>query len=109
MEIIAMESRAYRELISKIDRITKYINKRESQEQRDEVWLNDADMIKLLGISKRTLQRMRTDNVISYTKTRRVCRYRLCDVERAMRENLIFCDAATLAEFHREYLLRNKR
>ena len=66
MEIITMESTAYKELVEKIDRIAGYVRDSERSKKGDgaDVWLCNEEVMSLLGISRRTLQRLRA---VSYT------------------------------------------
>lgn len=108
MEIITMESAAYKELTAKIDLITGYI--RRSEEKKDEaaveVWMSSRELKGLLGISTRTLQRLRDNKRISYAIFGGACRYPVSEVERLVKESIYNCDAQTVEEFKRNYLLR---
>lgn len=57
MEIITMESTAYKELVEKIDRIAGYVRDSERSKKGDgaDVWLCNEEVMSLLGISRRTL------------------------------------------------------
>lgn len=109
MELITFESRTFKELVNKIDRIASYIAKCEtptSDEQKD-IWLDSNELAELLKISTRTLQRLRKDNLISYTMLRGKCLYRLSDVEKSLRERLIPSDPKTLEAFRKRYMLKS--
>ena len=95
MEIITMESAAYKELTAKID-----------LKDAAEVWLSSRELKGLLGISTRTLQRLRDNKRISYAIFGGACRYPVSEVERLVRESIYNCDAQTVEEFKRNYLLR---
>lgn len=51
MEIITMESSAYRELIEKIDKIAGYVRENERAKKKDtaDVWLDNKEVMGLLG------------------------------------------------------------
>ena len=68
MEIITMESTAYKELVEKIDRIAGYVRDSERSKKGDgaDVWLCNEEVMSLLGISRRTLQRLRDGGRIRY-------------------------------------------
>ena len=51
--------------------------------------LTNDDAAKMLGVSKRTLQRMRSDNRIDFIRIGRQCRYQLEDIERLIEERTI--------------------
>lgn len=110
MEIITLESSAYKELIGRIDRISAYIEKQEKQrEQQDsntEVWLTTRQVMAMLNISQRTLQRMRDSNRIAYSFAGHNCRYHLKEVERFIREGIIIGDPERLEEFKHNYKAR---
>ena len=63
------ESKTYQELVRKIDKIAGYIAKCENpgSTEENEIWLDSNELAELLKISTRTLQRLRKDNLISYT------------------------------------------
>lgn len=111
MELITFESKTYQELVRKIDRIAAYIAKCETAntEQDKDIWLDSNELSDLLKISTRTLQRLRKDNLISYSMLRGKCLYRLSDVEKSLRERLIPSDPKTLEAFRKTYMLRSSK
>ena len=110
MEIITMESSAYKELMEKIEKIAGYVreNEREQAKKKDtaDVWLDNREVMLLLGISRRTLQRLRGSGRIGYAIFRGACRYPFSEVERLIKESVFNCNPQTLEEFKRNYLLR---
>ena len=110
MEIITLESSAYKELIGRIDRISAYIEKQEKQRQeqsdRTEVWLTTRQVMAMLNISRRTPQRMRDSNRIAYSFAGHNCRYHIKEVERFIREGIIIGDPERLEEFKHNYKAR---
>ena len=108
MEIITMESTAYKELVEKIDRIAGYVRESEREKKKDtpDVWLNKEQVMSLLGISRRTLQRLRESKRLGYAIFRGACRYRLTEVERLIEESVIDGNPQRLEDFKRNYLLR---
>jgi len=110
MEVITMESRVYKDLIDKIDKISVFVVKCEAgikPQSNDEIWLDSQEVANLLRISTRTLQRLRAENLISYAILRGRCLYKLSEIERGLNERLITCDPHTLDEFRKNYLLSN--
>ena len=103
-----MESTAYKELVEKIDRIAGYIRESERTKKKDmpEVWLNREQVMSLLGISRRTLQRLRDSKRIEYAIFRGACRYHLSEVERLVEESVIDGNPQRIEDFKRNYLLR---
>lgn len=102
-----MESSAYKELMEKIERIAESVTRVEPRkEPRPDVWLSSADVMVLLGISRRTLQRLRDSRRISYAILRGACRYHLSEVVRMVEESIVPCRPERLEEFKQHYLLR---
>lgn len=108
MEIITMESTAYKELIEKIEQISVYVRKNEQQKEDNkvDVWLNSKEVASLLGISLRSLQRLRESGQIGYAIFLGNCRYHFSEVERLVGNSIFNFNAQTLEEFKRNYLLR---
>lgn len=108
MEIITMESTAYKELVEKIDRIAGYVreNERSKKGGGADVWLCNEEVMSLLGISRRTLQRLRDGGRIRYAIFRGACRYHFSEVARMVEESVVECNPQRLEDFKRNYLLR---
>lgn len=108
MEVIQMESTAYKELMEKIDGIAAYVRKSEKRmrEEDTEILLDNEQVAALLQISKRTLQRLRSEKKISYYMVRGNCRYSLSEVERLVHESIVFGDPKRLEEFKQNYMVR---
>jgi hypothetical protein len=108
MEVITFDSKAYHDLTAKIERIADYVLKKETvPDKEEEIWLDSFEVSDLLHISTKTLQRLRKDNLISYTILRGKCLYKLSEIERGLNERLITCDPQTIDEFRRNYILEN--
>ena len=107
MEIITMESAAYKELTAKIDLRAGYVRQSEEKknEKAAEVWMSSKELKGMLGISTRTLQRLRDNKRISYAIFGGACRYPVSEVERLVKESIYNCDAQTVEEFKRNYRL----
>lgn len=87
MEVITIESKAYKEMVSKIDNIARYV--KEHSENEHEGWVDNHDVCNFLNISMRTLQRLRTQKLINYSIIRGKTYYKLSEIERMLNENLI--------------------
>ena len=112
MEVITMDSRAYKDLVEKIDKISTFVVKCEAgikPQSNDEIWLDSQEVANLLRISTRTLQRLRAENLISYAILRGRCLYKLSEIERGLNERLITCDPHTLDEYRKNYLLNGAK
>lgn len=109
MEVINIESQAYRELVKKIEEIAHYVrSNKNSETKHSEIWLDSNEVADLLNISIRTLQRLRNDKMISYTMLRGKCLYRLSDIEASLQKRIIPTDQRTLDNLRNKYTFRNK-
>lgn len=95
MEVITMESSAFKMLTEQIADVAKlvaliYSNARENTKRRSmELVLTSSDAARILGISKRTLQRLRSTNSIEYFMVRGQCRYSINAVQKLIEERTI--------------------
>ncbi len=87
MEVITIESKAYKEIIEKLDKISRYV--KEHSESDHVGWIDNHDVCRYLNISIRTLQRLRSQKKINYSIIRGKTYYQLSEIERMLRENLI--------------------
>ena len=71
MEIIAVESQAYQELIDKLNRIEQYVERtsRLIQDIDDELEMTTKDLIGTLNVSESTLYRWRKKQLLRYRYT----------------------------------------
>lgn len=106
MEVITMDSKVYKDLVSKIQRIADYVAKAQlTPQEKEEVWLDSNQLADALNISTRTLQRLRNENLISYSMLRGRCLYKLSEIERGLNERIIKCKPQDRENFRRNYLL----
>lgn len=109
MEIITFDHQVFQDLSDKIERIADYVFKKENAPTAEpEMWLTSEELAELLGISTRTLQRLRKERMIPYSMLRKKCLYRLSDVEKAIAERVVSCNPKTLDEFRKSYLLTHQ-
>ena len=99
MDVITIESKAYHELMGKIEKILRYVEKEEKAktEYENRLITND-ELAEILGVSKRTLQRMRSTDRISYKMIYGRCYYDLHDIEEAIRNKSLYCNPQNLEE-----------
>jgi hypothetical protein len=110
MELITFESKAYQELIRKIERIAEFVVKVEKPlpDRKRKIWLDSMEVAHLLNISTKIIQRPHKEQLISYSILKGRCLYRLSDIEQALNDRLITYSPQTLDEFHKNYLLYAK-
>lgn len=87
--MITIESEAYKSLVRKIERIHSDIKKQTKenaapQPDPSEVWISDQDAATMLQVSKRTMQRLRTNGEITYSIRGGKARYTLEEVKRLL-------------------------
>lgn len=115
MEVITIDSKAYKELIEKIDLIADYIRNKTAQdisEELDEVWVDSYEVCTFLRISERTLQRLRTNNLISYSILSGKTYYSIGEIKRILTERLVRSGDDALSDLiknHQEYTEKRKR
>ena len=102
MEVITIESKAYQEIVLKIEQLHEYFKsfpkKREVKKDDKEVWLDSNEVCKRLNISTRTLYRMRKDRLIGFSNLRGHYRFKQSDVEQILNERLVESDPETFEE-----------
>ena len=110
MDVITLESRAFQELIGKIEKILRYVEqeKKAKTEYENRLISND-ELAEILGISKRTLQRMRSADRISYKIIYGRCYYDLHDIEEAIRNKSLYCNPQNLKELRHNFELKSRR
>ena len=91
MKVITMESSAYKAMMEQIAEVAGYVREiREAMKRENTDRLLDTnEAARELGVSKRTLQRMRDDHRIRYVVLRRKCQYRLSEIRRILDSHTI--------------------
>lgn len=91
MEVITVESKVYKELIAKINVLTKFVValQKKTDEDSADGWVDSYEVSTFLQVSEKTLQRLRTDGLVSFSRIRGRIFYRMSEVERMMRSKLI--------------------
>jgi hypothetical protein len=88
MDVITIESQAYKELVTKINAIAKFVVDHQEDEtiNPDEMWVDGYEVCTFLKISERTLQRMRSNRVISYSIISGKSYYTIGEIKRLLNE-----------------------
>ena len=89
MEVITIESQAYKNLMSKVDTIYDYVISQQNIQDEEDSWVDSYEVCTFLKISDRTLQRLRSENKINYSRIRGKNYYKISEIKRMMDENLI--------------------
>ncbi len=91
MEVITIDSQAYKELVSKINTIAKFVIEHldDDTANPDEMWVDSYEVCTFLKISERTLQRLRTKRIISYSIISGKSYYTIAEIKRMLAERKI--------------------
>ena len=87
MKVLTIESEAYKKLVRQIECIYSYVKKQAKENATpkpdpSEVWIGNDEAAKILEISQRTLQRLRSNGKITYSIRGGKARYTLQEVNR---------------------------
>ena len=111
MKVITIESSAYRAMTEQIAEIADYVRRNMEagrQEPSDRI-IGTDEAARMLGVSRRTLQRMRSEHRIRYVILRGKCGYRLSEINRLLDASTVNGDASTPEELKRNHSLRTGR
>ena len=89
MEVITIESQAFKDLMSKVDTIFDYVISQQNIQDEEDSWVDSYEVCTFLKISDRTLQRLRSEKKINYSRIRGKNYYKISEIKRMMEENLI--------------------
>lgn len=95
MEVMTIESVAFQSLTAQIADIANFVRKAneamqmQMAQQALKPMLNSEEAARMLGISKRTLQRMRTENRIAFVMIGGQCRYHQHEIQKMIDERTI--------------------
>lgn len=115
MEIITIDSQAYKDLVSKINAIAKFVIDHQNDKTmmlHEEMWVDSYEVCTFLKISERTLQRLRTNGIISYSIISGKTYYTIAEIKRVLKERLIKSTDEHLQDLikgHKEYTEQRKK
>ncbi len=91
MEVVTIESQAYKDLVAKINAIAKFVATHQEGDtgNPDELWVDSYEVCTFLKISQRTLQRIRSKGEISYSRIRGRNFYKIGEIKRLLESRLI--------------------
>lgn len=89
MKVVTIESEAYKRLVRKIEWVYSYAKQQAKENAAPEpdpleVWLNDQEAATILRVSKRTMQRLRSNGDITYSIRGGKAWYTLAEVKRLL-------------------------
>ena len=109
MEVITIESQAYKTLEDKLNTILEFVAAiaKEPEENLEDIWVDNYEVCTFLKISTKTLQRLRAANEISYSRIRGKMYYRMSEIQRLINDKVIRRseeDLQDLVKSHRLYI-----
>ncbi len=89
MNVITIESEAFRQIIDKLQGLEeKFIKmKMDAETPLSERWLDNQDVMLLLKISKRTLQSYRDERKVPFSQVGNKIYYKASDIEKFLKKN----------------------
>ena len=113
MNVITIESQAYKELVSKINTIAKFVVEYQPAETNnpEDDWVDSYEVCTFLNISERTLQRLRSKGMITYSLMGGKSYYTISEIKRALREKRIRSNEEALQNLinnHQEYVQQRR-
>lgn len=90
-EAIIFDSESYKKLEEKLDLIADYIISKQASENTnlDDAWVDSYEVCTYLRISERTLQRLRTNGIITYSVLSGKTYYTIAEIKRVLKERLV--------------------
>ncbi|MEI8204578.1 MAG: helix-turn-helix domain-containing protein [Bacteroidota bacterium] len=108
MEVITIESKAFKDLMEKVNTIAKFVVNYQPEEINEvDTWVDGYEVCTFLKISERTLQRLRTKVLISYSIISGKTYYTIAEVKRMLNERLVKSNQESLdnlIESHKTYV-----
>ena len=99
MEVVILDSKAFRQLEEKINAIYDHLSSRQvAPVDEDKMWVDSSSLCRYLHISERTLQRLRTGGHISYSSMGGKYFYQISQIRHMLKSNLIKSTEACLSE-----------
>ena len=111
MEVITIESKAFKDLTANINTIAKFIEYlvSNSDEVSIDGWVDSYEVCTFMKISDKTLQRLRTRGEINFSKIRGKNFYLISEIERLMKNNIIRRSEEHLCNLMMNYKLNNNK
>lgn len=88
MKFFMIGTKCYQNLIERIEKLEDAVYK-SRQISLDKQWLDGNEVCSFINISKRTLQRLRSDQVISYSILNKKLYYPLSEIQSLLNENMV--------------------
>ena len=87
MEVITIESSAFKEILSQLDEIKSAIQRNGNKQPPEDRLLDNDEAAAFLKVTKRTLQTYRNTGEISFVQKGSKIYYRMSDIEEFLQKN----------------------
>jgi hypothetical protein len=87
MELITLETEAYKQLIAKIENLCAKVDDLPKDYPLTEVWIDIEQACFLLKVSKRTLQNYRNSGLLAYSQVAGKIYFKAADIEEHLRKH----------------------
>ena len=109
MDVITIDSQAYKSLEQKIDKIATFVATVEATPHNKDpdftgVKLETEEVCDILDVSPRTLQRLRGEGRLYYYIDKGKCIYKFEDIEQLVNDKVLPTAIKTIPEFRKAYL-----
>ena len=91
MEVITIDSKAFQQLLEKVNAINDYVREArlEQTSNIDEEWVDSQTVCQYLRICEKTLQRLRAAGKIAYSCVGNKYYYQIAEIKRCLKAHLI--------------------
>ncbi len=89
MNVITFEDEAYQSLVEKINSLSLQLEVYHQRFKPEEAWVNNEDVCNYLGVSSRTLQRLRNNGEITYSTLGSKFYYTISEIQRVLESRKI--------------------
>ena len=90
MEVITIQSEAFKALMNKLNAMEEQIEKIGNRRPRlEDEYIDSTEVCRLLQVSRKTLDRYREQDLIPYTKIKKRVYYRFSDLDAFMQRNSV--------------------
>ncbi len=103
MNVITIESEAYKALIEKIDSLSRFVELNQPSVNPDEAWIDGEDVCKYLRISQRTLQRLRSSGSITYSSLGGKVYYTIAEIKKLLENRKVRSSVESVDELCEMY------
>lgn len=89
MEVITITTEAFQKIINMLSEMSEKIDQSNNKHPLSDKWLDISDVCQLLKISKRTLQKYRTDRVLNFSQINGRIYFKASDIQSLLERHYI--------------------